>query len=581
MGRCQSTPGLVESRGRIPLEEMWVSPVDTKSTHAYSAGHSLFSPSPSPVTSRGLPSTGNNVNANNVARSMDSPMSATSSGHSSEDQTARAPQSAAAQPSAGRQSTHSGKYFILKRHRLEIYVLLLNPSTPILFLNSLSLSLSLFRTVRLNAFFLRDLMDVKSPRNPPLPLELKLSMLDARYSLIYWFSMTQLVEGATPLLGTNEALLAEIKRLRERLICLESENAAMSAKLNQKQWEVENRLAEIEMQICGASSSSSLEDNNERNRETDDKEEPEGARISGRSSDTKSIGSLSQHFFESDEDERYYGTCNGYASQPGSKSNLLLCSECDQKTRTCTYRPQTPGSYSSRYVEERFDDRLQEPGTSRTYKSPVHISSPRSLYHDQEYSGQSSSPRSFYRDQDYQRSWSKKYEQEHDGRDYEDRDLKQDDDSPVCEICHGNGQIVQCEHCDFSSEGDLICFRCQSDEGSSNGQNCPRCEKDERILSSRVGSQRGTTSSGDEGKYPVDAVVKIQVNDHMIDVDSDETPDSDLSSSHHHQRSTMERLDTIVEAKGDTASENDEENGGTKLNGTNSARYLNYMIVLF
>lgn len=43
----------------------------------------------------------------------------------------------------------------------------------------------------------------------------------------------------------------------------------------------------------------------------------------------------------------------------------------------------------------------------------------------------------------------------------------------------------------------------------------------------------------------------------------------------------MDRLDTIVETKGDTASENDEENGGTKLNGTNSARYLNYMIVLF
>ncbi|XP_033179010.1 cyclic nucleotide-gated cation channel alpha-3-like isoform X3 [Bombus impatiens] len=194
MGRCQSTPGLVESRGRIPLEEMWVSPVDTKSTHAYSAGHSLFSPSPSPVTSRGLPSTASNVNASNVvARSMDSPMSATSSGHSSEDQTARAPQSAAAQPSAGRQSTHSG---------------------------------------------------ITS-------------------------SMTHLVsEGATPLLGTNEALLAEIKRLRERLVCLESENAVMSAKLNQQQWEVENRLAEIEMQICGASSSSSLEDNNERNRES-------------------------------------------------------------------------------------------------------------------------------------------------------------------------------------------------------------------------------------------------------------------------------------------------------------------------
>lgn len=82
-------------------------------------------------------------------------------------------------------------------------------------------------------------------------------------------SMTQLVsEGATPLLGTHEALQAEIKRLRERLIGLEMENAAMSAKLNQQQWEVEHRLAEIEMQIGGASSTSSVEDNNERNRES-------------------------------------------------------------------------------------------------------------------------------------------------------------------------------------------------------------------------------------------------------------------------------------------------------------------------
>nr|XP_012136734.1 PREDICTED: uncharacterized protein LOC100874874 [Megachile rotundata] len=111
MGRCQSTPGLVESRGRIPLEEMWISPTDVKSSHTYSTGRSLFSPSPSPVASRGLVSTENNTNANNVARSMDSPISATSSGHSSEDQTTRAPQSVTTQPSTGRQSTHSGKYF--------------------------------------------------------------------------------------------------------------------------------------------------------------------------------------------------------------------------------------------------------------------------------------------------------------------------------------------------------------------------------------------------------------------------------------------------------------------------------------
>ncbi|XP_026669213.1 cGMP-gated cation channel alpha-1-like isoform X1 [Ceratina calcarata] len=182
MGRCQSTPGLVESKGRIPLEEMWVSAMETKSVHAYSTSRTLFSPSPSPVTARGLTSTGDSAH---VARRTESPMSAASS-HSSEEQTGRAPQSATTQPSTGAISS--------------------------------------------------------------------MAHLDS--------------EGATPLLGTNEALLAEIKRLRERLICLESENAAMSAKLNQQQWEVENRLAEIEMQICRTSSSSSLEDNNERNRES-------------------------------------------------------------------------------------------------------------------------------------------------------------------------------------------------------------------------------------------------------------------------------------------------------------------------
>ncbi|KAG7204242.1 hypothetical protein KM043_002069 [Ampulex compressa] len=309
-------------------------------------------------------------------------------------------------------------------------------------------------------------------------------------------------------------------------------------------------------------------------RYADDQEEPEGTRISGRSSDTKSIGSLSQHFFESDEDERYYGTCNGYASQPGSKSNLLLCSECDQKTRTCTYRPQTPGSYVGRYVEERLDARPQD--TTRTYRSPIRMVSPR-YQQDQDRAG-GSSPRSHPEAQS-RRGWTRRAEESREAED-EAEEYFVPTDSPICELCHGNGYVVQCEHCDFSSEGDLICFRCQSDEGSSNGgQSCPRCERNARMSANRAATQG--TSSSDEGKYPVDAVVKIQVNDRAIDVDSDDTPDSDPSSNHHHQRGLLERLDTIVEAKGDTASENDEENGGTKLNGTSSARYLNYMIVLF
>ncbi|OQR74286.1 cyclic nucleotide-gated olfactory channel-like [Tropilaelaps mercedesae] len=48
---------------------------------------------------------------------------------------------------------------------------------------------------------------------------------------------------------SQEALLSEIKRLRERLVTLETENATMGLKLSQSTWLVESRLAEIEMHI--------------------------------------------------------------------------------------------------------------------------------------------------------------------------------------------------------------------------------------------------------------------------------------------------------------------------------------------
>lgn len=47
LGRSQSTPGLVESRGRVPLEEMWISPIDPVVSTV--AANSMFSPSHSPT----------------------------------------------------------------------------------------------------------------------------------------------------------------------------------------------------------------------------------------------------------------------------------------------------------------------------------------------------------------------------------------------------------------------------------------------------------------------------------------------------------------------------------------------------
>lgn len=40
---------------------------------------------------------------------------------------------------------------------------------------------------------------------------------------------------------SHDVLECEIKRLRERLYTVETENAAMSAKLSQQQWEVDQR----------------------------------------------------------------------------------------------------------------------------------------------------------------------------------------------------------------------------------------------------------------------------------------------------------------------------------------------------
>ncbi|KAG8264846.1 hypothetical protein J6590_004878 [Homalodisca vitripennis] len=174
MGRSQSTPGLVETKGRVPLEEMWVSPLEPVPVGVSSTigpppytSNSLFSPALSPTTV-------SRSHATNV-----SPLSILSSDHTSEEQSC---------------------------HHV--------PHTQ----------------------------NTKPPTGPSI--------------------------GTSPDVISQEAFIAEIKRLRERLVTLETENAALSMKLSQQQWEVEHRLAEIEMQICGASSADSSAEDNERNRES-------------------------------------------------------------------------------------------------------------------------------------------------------------------------------------------------------------------------------------------------------------------------------------------------------------------------
>nr|XP_029725134.1 cyclic nucleotide-gated cation channel alpha-3 [Aedes albopictus] len=192
MGRCQSTPGLVETRGRTTIEDMWISP-----TTAITSASSMVPTYPPPAGSR-----------------MSSPRSRRGDLMSN-----RQPQS----PGSVSPSVHSSEE--RPRSRTTSHQTSRPQSQP-------------------------------SRTGPPCG------------------SLTHIESsGATPLLGSHEALEGEIKRLRERLHTVESENFTLNAKLAQQQWEVEHRLAEIEMQICGGSSASSMSQENEtedleRNRES-------------------------------------------------------------------------------------------------------------------------------------------------------------------------------------------------------------------------------------------------------------------------------------------------------------------------
>ncbi|XP_037046789.1 cyclic nucleotide-gated cation channel alpha-3 isoform X5 [Bradysia coprophila] len=186
MGRCQSTPGLVETKGRTPIEEMWL----CQSTHtALTYYNPQFSRAPSPRSARG-------ELVADRAKAMESPGSISPSVNSSDER----PRSRAA--------SHQSR-----------------------------------------------------PTSQP-----------SRTGHHICDSLTHL-SGAMPLLGSHEALEDEIKRLRDRLHTVEAENVTLNSKLTQQQWELENRLAEIEMQLCGASSASSIDQEHEaedveRNRES-------------------------------------------------------------------------------------------------------------------------------------------------------------------------------------------------------------------------------------------------------------------------------------------------------------------------
>ncbi|XP_076035260.1 cyclic nucleotide-gated channel alpha-3-like [Oratosquilla oratoria] len=254
MGRSSSTPGLVESSGRVPLEEMWLPPLIKP--------HNMQT-SFSPALSLGARSrTHRSQTMESERQTLESALSDSSSRHShstDEDKPAihypgPPPQSARSGTTASVTSYDSAD----KRSTITSPSNVMSPLTSPNYATAhvaYTLPVPPAPTEPASTSPASDhIMSVSSLATPAVVVA---SGLQGSHSA-----------GALPRDSPQELLLDEIRRLRERLITLESENATMSMKLSQQQWEVEHRLHEIEMQLCGNSSNASTNDDNERNRES-------------------------------------------------------------------------------------------------------------------------------------------------------------------------------------------------------------------------------------------------------------------------------------------------------------------------
>ncbi|XP_066973362.1 cyclic nucleotide-gated channel beta-1 isoform X2 [Macrobrachium rosenbergii] len=240
MGRSSSTPGLVESTGRVPLEEMWLPP--------------LPKPPPYPTPTSYSPST--------------SPGARSRAQRSQTVESERQTMESALSDSSSSRQSHStdddkGTYHHHLTHHHPHHIHCPPPQ-----------SARSGTTASITSYDSADKRStITSPSNVVSPLmSPNYATANIAYSLPVPPVTLQLQgshsAGALPRDSPQELLLGEIRRLRERLVTLESENATMSMKLSQQQWEVEHRLHEIEMQLCGNSSNASSTEDNERNKES-------------------------------------------------------------------------------------------------------------------------------------------------------------------------------------------------------------------------------------------------------------------------------------------------------------------------
>ncbi|XP_069180147.1 cyclic nucleotide-gated channel alpha-3 [Procambarus clarkii] len=256
MGRSSSTPGLVESSGRVPLEDMWL-----PSAPPLKLPPLCPTPGYSPITSpRSRAHRSQTLESERFT--LESALSDSSSRHSTDDDkaghTLQRPFSQGPPPhSTGTTASVTSYDSAEKRSTITSPSNVLSPLTS-----------PNYATGEI-AYTLPVPPPPSGDHNASPASDLGLSpasLLVVSPGMILQGSHSA---GALPRDSSpQELLLGEIRRLRERLVSLEAENATMTLKLSQQQWEVEHRLHEIEMQLCANSSNTSSADDNERNRES-------------------------------------------------------------------------------------------------------------------------------------------------------------------------------------------------------------------------------------------------------------------------------------------------------------------------
>ncbi|GIX99795.1 cyclic nucleotide-gated cation channel alpha-3 [Caerostris darwini] len=251
MGRCRSTPGLIESAGKIRLEDMVVGPTMTMPDHSSShffddAG---ANENPSSLLEHRSTTSSSTTQYGELAGGIpleplhhQAPTIAAAVAAATENQ--RAPRKLSMGPLVG---TNSNNQRLPTPRTSDM-----KPTSSFLSLHSGSNTrpVSPYQNTT-DSPFLLDQSQVQFPFGNRVSTEL-----------------------------SQQDLLAEIKRLRERVVTLEADNASMSLKLSQNKWEMQNRLADLELHICNpmgvvapvplgpTSASSGSGDDFERNRES-------------------------------------------------------------------------------------------------------------------------------------------------------------------------------------------------------------------------------------------------------------------------------------------------------------------------